>query len=154
MKTRLQQTTEEIEKIRNESESKSETISNLEESSITKEKALLDKIKSIEVESTQTKLQNQQLTGFDIIYIIWIINIGGINKHFSEIDEIRIDSKRRLDEVESKARSELGLKLSMSERRAAQLETENHQLKVKLNQKEVELEKTQTARDINNRKGE
>ena len=63
MKTRLQQTTEEIEKIRNESESKSETISNLEESSITKEKALLDKIKSIEVESTQTKLQNQQLTG-------------------------------------------------------------------------------------------
>jgi len=70
MKTRLQQTTEEIEKIRNESESKSETISNLEESSITKEKALLDKIKSIEVESTQTKLQNQQLTGFDIIYII------------------------------------------------------------------------------------
>ena len=66
MKTRLQQTTEEIEKIRNESESKSETISNLEESSITKEKALLDKIKSIEVESTQTKLQNQQLTGYDI----------------------------------------------------------------------------------------
>ena len=66
MKSRLQQTTEEIEKIRNESESKSETISNLEESSITKEKALLDKIKSIEVESTQTKLQNQQLTGFDI----------------------------------------------------------------------------------------
>ena len=65
MKTRLQQTTEEIEKIRNESESKSETISNLEESSITKEKALLDKIKSIEVESTQTKLQNQQLTGYD-----------------------------------------------------------------------------------------
>ena len=63
MKTRIQQTTEEIEKIRNESESKSETISNLEESSITKEKALLDKIKSIEVESTQTKLQNQQLTG-------------------------------------------------------------------------------------------
>ena len=68
MKSRLQQTTEEIEKIRNESESKSETISNLEESSITKEKALLDKIKSIEVESTQTKLQNQQLTGFDINY--------------------------------------------------------------------------------------
>ena len=66
MKTRLQQTSEEIEKIRNESESKSETISNLEESSITKEKALLDKIKSIEVESTQTKLQNQQLTGYDI----------------------------------------------------------------------------------------
>ena len=63
MKTRLQQTSEEIEKLRNESESKSETISNLEESSITKEKALLDKIKSIEVESTQTKLQNQQLTG-------------------------------------------------------------------------------------------
>jgi len=78
MKTRLQQTTEEIEKIRNESESKSETISNLEESSITKEKALLDKIKSIEVESTQTKLQNQQLTGFDIIYTISIINIGGL----------------------------------------------------------------------------
>ena len=78
MKTRLQQTTEEIEKIRNESESKSETISNLEESSITKEKALLDKIKSIEVESTQTKLQNQQLTGFDIIYIISIINKGGL----------------------------------------------------------------------------
>ena len=72
---------------------------------------------------------------------------------FSEIDQIRIDSKRRLDEVESKARSELGLKLSMSERRAAQLETENHQLKVKLNQKEVELEKTQSARDVNNRKG-
>ena len=66
MKTRLQQTSEEIEKIRNESESKSETISNLEESSITKEKALLDKIKSIEVESTQTKLQNQQLTGYGI----------------------------------------------------------------------------------------
>ena len=66
MKTRLQQTSEEIEKIRSESESKSETISNLEESSITKEKALLDKIKSIEVESTQTKLQNQQLTGYDI----------------------------------------------------------------------------------------
>ena len=65
MKTRLQQTSEEIEKIRNESESKSETISNLEESSITKEKALLDKIKSIEVESTQTKLQNQQLTGYE-----------------------------------------------------------------------------------------
>ena len=63
MKTRLQQTSEEIEKLRNESEAKSETISNLEESSITKEKALLDKIKSIEVESTQTKLQNQQLTG-------------------------------------------------------------------------------------------
>ena len=41
----------------------------------------------------------------------------------------------------------------MSERRAAQLETENHQLKVKLNQKEVELEKTQSARDVNNRKG-
>ena len=58
-----------------------------------------------------------------------------------------------MDEVESKARSELGLKLSMSERRAAQLETENHQLKVKLNQKEVELEKTQSARDVNNRKG-
>ena len=58
-----------------------------------------------------------------------------------------------MDEVESKARSELGLKLSMSERRADQLETENHQLKVKLNQKEVELEKTQSARDVNNRKG-
>ena len=66
MKTRLQVTTEEIEKIRNDSESKQEIISNLEESSITKEKALLEKIKSIEIESTQAKLQNQQLTRFDL----------------------------------------------------------------------------------------
>ena len=107
MKTRLQQTTEEIEKIRNESESKSETISNLEESSITKEKALLDKIKSIEVESTQTKLQNQQLTGFDIIYIISIINKGGLI--YILVKLIKFESIQSVDWTKSNQKPEVNL---------------------------------------------
>ena len=48
------------------------------------------------------------------------------------MEQTKHENRRSCEEAESRVRSELGLKLSMSERRTSQLEGENHALKVSL----------------------